>query len=744
MTDSNLTTSTTPQAASEEVQLGQIFTVFWRGRWIILLCTLLGAIGGYFYVQQRGTIWRAQSKVYVEKKGSTLGPESLLLGVGAKNYANTQAQVMVSSTVLDGALAAFHVEFPRPKLFDPGTIEPIWLLKELSVNVGRDDDIISVSLDSNHKQEACAIVRHVVEGYQKFQATKQKDSALDLHQQLMKDKGKYDKDFADAIDAQANYRKDHPGVGSESGALSILQDQWRAKNVALAQADDDFKSAEEVWNTAKGLKGNPTMLRQILPSLVGGADIRMAYPPNLQAMTGQILNLQRERANLLVQLQPDHPRVKTLDEAVAKLKKTIADQDKQFAQIFTESLRSRYEAAKTKRDQSEAEVAELEGEVFELDALEADYSKLLAEVDSSRNAMNSVYERLQMINVDTDAEPTFVHILHPADPATAEVASGKPMRLAAALLLGFFAGAGLAWLRGMMDQRIRTAEEVRKALELPILAIMPRVSRASKVDGDLTAIDRWDTSTQYAEAARSLRTAVYFGMPKGEGNVVQITSSDAADGKTTIAANLAIAMAKAGQRTLLIDADMRKPQQAKQFALDNNLGLATLLDSTTHKLTDVVQETDIPALHVMTSGPVPPNPTEMLNSPKFENLLADLSKHYDHVIVDSPPVLPVADARIIATRCRATVLTVRVDKSTRKRISAARDMLVGVGAKILGIALNDMPHGIGYGYGAGYGYYGRNSPYGTPVTEAPKVQNGNGTVTDTTVRTRRTPKGSKS
>ena len=218
-----------------------------------------------------------------------------------------------------------------------------------------------------------------------------------------------------------------------------------------------------------------------------------------------------------------------------------------------------------------------------------------------------------------------------------------------------------------------------------------------------TAVAKWDLDSHYAEAARSLRTAVYFGMVEGEGNLVQVTSPDAADGKTTVAANLAIAMAKAGQRTLLIDADLRKPRQAERFGLSEAKGLSTALSSDV-AVEKLVQQSGLEGLDVLTSGPIPANPAEVLGSARFASLLETLGKKYDRVIVDSPPVLPVTDARIIASRCNVTLMTLRVDKTTRKRAAAARDSLIGAGAKILGVALNDMPSGIGYGYGYGYGY----------------------------------------
>ena len=344
-----------------------------------------------------------------------------------------------------------------------------------------------------------------------------------------------------------------------------------------------------------------------------------------------------------------------------------------------------------------------EKQVYALDAFESDYKRLQTKIDRAKESLDSVHQRLRQINVD-DTDMTFVHVLDVAKPSTTEVASGQSLRLATGLIVGLLLGAVLAWIRGLIDQRIRTAEEVRFGLRMPILAILPRGKKGATKEGQ-TVLERWDLDSHYAEAARSLRTAVYFGMTQLQGNCVQVTSPDSGDGKTTIAANLAIAMAKAGQRTLLIDCDMRKPRQAERFGLDLSRGLTNVL-ADNMPLTDAIQGTAIPELHVLGSGPVPANPAELLNTPEMARLLDEVGKQYDRVIVDSPPILPVADARILASKCHASILALRVDKSTRRRAAAGRDALSAVGAKILGVALNDMPSGIGYGYGYGYGRYG--------------------------------------
>ncbi len=689
-------------ADGAELSLAQVGSIFWRGRWWIAACTALATLCGFLFVQRQGTIWRAQSRLFVQSaRGAVPGMEALF-GLGAKNYANTQAELLVSTEVLVEALQEFRGAHPRPDLFEPGTNEIAWLKKELDVRVGSDDDVISLGLDSAHKHEACAVVNEIVAAFEAFQTKMQRGSAEELRTALTAEEERRRTELEQATLARANYRAEHPEVGDEVGGLSVLAETWRKLSAELVDAENELRKTAAAWQTAQSLKADPTVLRQVLPTLLEHGGFQNLWPPSVTAIVQQVIQLQRERADLVVQLSAEHPRVVNLDVAIGELRAELTRQDALFAEAFVEGLRQAHLAADNKHRQLAEAVAAREERVNALGAVYARYDQLSGDVLRAEKALDAVYTQLAALRVGDgdDSGAGIVHVLDYAEPRTAEVASSKATRLAIAVLLGLLAGTGLAWLRGMLDQRIRSAEELRGALGLSVLAILPRRPRGS---GGESAVEAWGQHAASAEAARSLRTAIYFASPDGEARVTQITSPDTGDGKTTIAGDIAIAMAKAGQRTLLIDADMRRPRQAARFRLAGEDGLSTLLRDD-GDLQTAVQRSGIDRLDVLAAGPIPPDPAELLDSPRFAQLLRTAAERYDRVIVDSPPILPVADARIIAARCASAVLVVRVDKTTVKRAAAARDALLETDVRLLGIALNGMPRGIGYGYGAGYGY----------------------------------------
>jgi capsular exopolysaccharide synthesis family protein len=207
-----------------------------------------------------------------------------------------------------------------------------------------------------------------------------------------------------------------------------------------------------------------------------------------------------------------------------------------------------------------------------------------------------------------------------------------------------------------------------------------------------------------AEAYRTVRTAIFFGAPEERAKTILVTSPTPGDGKTTTTSNLAIAIAQAGQRVLLLDCDFRKPMQHRIFGIEDGMGLSDVI--TGHKtLNQTVKMTGTRGLYVLPAGPIPNNPSEILHGEMFARVLAKLAEKFDHIVIDSPPVVPVADARILSASADLTILGLRAQKSTRRVSLQAVESLRSVGGRILGAVVNDAPRRRGgYGYYS-YGYY---------------------------------------
>jgi capsular exopolysaccharide synthesis family protein len=241
-----------------------------------------------------------------------------------------------------------------------------------------------------------------------------------------------------------------------------------------------------------------------------------------------------------------------------------------------------------------------------------------------------------------------------------------------------------------MDDRFRTVAEMRAATGLPLLGIVPNLGNGSAALLGQQAL--LEPLSPAAESCRMIRTAIHYGGAKDGRRTLLITSASSGEGKSTLASNLAITLAQTGRRVLLIDADLRLPIQHKIFGAINSNGLTTLLQGGA-PLEEAIEPTEINGLELLPAGPLVRNPAEMLNSPVFSELLDTLYDRYDHVVIDSAPVVGLADSRIIAASCDATLLVLRAGVSTRRNAALARSGLHSVGAQLVGIVVNDTSEG---------------------------------------------------
>jgi capsular exopolysaccharide synthesis family protein len=286
--------------------------------------------------------------------------------------------------------------------------------------------------------------------------------------------------------------------------------------------------------------------------------------------------------------------------------------------------------------------------------------------------------------------------------------------------VGLLLGVGLAFLRDYLDDRIRTKEDLDAVLpEVPVLAIVPRLGTwKNRATTRLASVD--EPSSDVAEAYRSLRTSVQFRSLDRPLRVLQVTSAAAAEGKTTTVANLAVALARAGQRVAVIDGDLRRPRLHDFFGLRPDVGFTSVLLGDIDWRRALVPAKGVERLWVLPAGPIPPDPSEVLSGARAAELLEALADHVDVVILDSPPVLPVADASALATRVDGVLVVVNAGATSAKQLRRAIELLAQVDATVIGTALNGVRDTGAYGaYGYAYGY--RSSSARPSVSDAPSV-----------------------
>jgi capsular exopolysaccharide synthesis family protein len=348
------------------------------------------------------------------------------------------------------------------------------------------------------------------------------------------------------------------------------------------------------------------------------------------------------------------------------------------------------------------------------------YDRLMSEVTRQRKLFDLVVERLHEVNLTGDYAKTNVEVADAAQVPKEAVSPRKGRDAALSLLLGLFLGVGLAFVTEYMDDTVKTPEDMESKAGLPVLGFVPAIrgsdGSASKKFGDRGRISVMEPASSVTEAYRGIRTSLFFSAPAEETRVLVVTSGGAGDGKTTTAANLAIVIGQSGKRVLLIDADCRRPRMHDIFGLSNETGLSSVLVGGV-TLQDAVQQPldeqgkPVEAVDVLVAGPKTPNPAELLGSAAMRTLLAQARQQYDQVLIDTPPVLFVADACILAAASDGVVLVVKSAKNTRSLARRTREQLEGVNAHVLGGVLNDVRlTRLGYHY-SDYHHYGYSRYY---------------------------------
>ena len=673
--------------------------IIWRSRWIVLFATVVALGGAFAYLSKATPIYTSTSRIYVEQSGPRILEEAEGVMTQSKNYLYTQAELLKSTPILSSTLEKPGVQ--QMKIFHK-TDNPIVYLKKkgLDVSVGKKDDIISISSDSPERAEAAQLVNAVVDSYITYHASRKRSTAEEVLKILQKEKVERDTELAQKLKTMMDFKKNNIALAFENRSSNIILDGLDRLSEAKTQAQLQTIEAKSAYETTKLMVTDSTKLKQFVET-ERAKGIYISTANERTRLKTELKQLQFQLADLGRQVTPDHPSMQALQEKVGQLETELANIDREFAAAQLAITRQQYLAAKEKEEQITSDFEEQREQAIALNEQIAQYTILQSDWEQTKKLCDILYDRIKEINVTEDVGALNINILEAARPSDKPSSPKKDRYMAIALFLGLMLGCGLALLRDWVDQRLRTAEEISIVLGVPVLGVVPSMSRRQSIVARGQKVYR-DSSSRAAEAYRTIRTAVFFGVPKGEAKTILVTSPAAADGKTTLVSNLGIALAQAGQKTLILDADFRKPMQHKIFEVNHEeIGLSSVLAGTT-TLEEAIQPTKVKGLELLTCGPDVPNPSEILNSESFAKLLEDLSNTYDRVIIDSPPVMPVTDAQILAAVSDITLLVLRADKSNRKTSQHARDGLMSVGARILGAVVNDVSKHSRYGY---YGYY---------------------------------------
>ena len=452
---------------------------------------------------------------------------------------------------------------------------------------------------------------------------------------------------------------------------------------------------EETWRQAQANDVNS------LPQVMGDALI--------QSERTKLDELRATYQDKLATLKPAFPEMMALKNEIGETENDIHTQ----VERIKGSINSQYQAVVANEKALNDKLSELKAEALDLRSRSVTYTILMREVDTNRSLYDGVLQQYRELGVASDAGMSNVSVLDRAQLPGAPTSPSLQVNLMLALALGVAAAAGAVWLIEVLDDTFKTAEDVEERLGIPVLGVLPFYRDAAK---EKTAIAEIldDPSSPLSESYRSLRTAIQFSTSDGAPRSLLITSARPSEGKSTVALSLAANFAQLGMRVLLIDADLRNPSQHRMLNLENSVGLSNYLSGArpgadsgcADPVSRMVKQTSIPNLAAVITGPLPPNPAELLAGPRLGVLLTEATESFDIVIVDAPPIMGLADAPILSSVVDATMLVVEGAKTRRNVVRDGLRRLHFARARVVGGVLNKYhaKHAPHYGYGYGYGY----------------------------------------
>jgi capsular exopolysaccharide synthesis family protein len=724
--------------------------MLWKRRWLVLIVASLGGLAAYAWTLKQRPVYRADATIqYDPKPARPLGDEVADVGTpvvwwDSREFFATQNKIIASRSVAERVVRKLSLH-QNPDFWGiPAAQRSEWRGASIAESAQRVQDAITVSperetrivhifANDNDRKRATLLANSIAEAFiektmeDRLRATTGALEWLGEHLDGLKKQLETSElklhDFTEQHSNLAISLEDQQNIVARN--IQKISDELtdtKTKRIQLAARVEELKAAN---------KEDPMDVHAT--SVLGH--------PAIQTLRGRYRELLTERDGLVISFAEKHPKVLELDARLGTIKQQIrrevnaliaaAEIDLHEVQTVEQGLQSAFDQANRLG--------------IQLNLQEITYRRLERDRDNTAKLYGTLLERTAQTDLTRALSVTFVRVVDQALIPGAPISPRMPINLAVGVVLGLLLGIGLASLLEQLDRTVRTVEDA-EAAGVTILGVMPSISegvpvvtsvygRRKRRDapqqlGNRDLVVHTHPKSSAAECCRTIRTNLTFMSAETPRKTLVVTSASPREGKTTVSLSLAISLAQSGKRVLIVDTDLRKPRIHRTFEKPAARGVTTVLVGE-HSLEEAIQETGVPQVDMLAAGPVPPNPSELLHTAQFRELVVRLSRLYDQVIFDSPPLAAVTDAAIIAPQVDGVILVVHGRRTSREALRSALRQLRDANSQVVGGVLNDIDlaaHKNGYGsyyyYYHSEGYYQEEpkDPDGSPPPQRPIAQ----------------------
>ncbi|HEK86596.1 MAG TPA: polysaccharide biosynthesis tyrosine autokinase [Candidatus Aminicenantes bacterium] len=728
MNDNNIE----PQADEiGEIDLKKYLDILLRRRWTIISVTVIAVVISLLISLVTRPMYTAHGTVMIEKEPNILSFEDIFqIETFRDDYFQTQYKLLQSRSLAERTIDKLKLwektDFSgnRPltseELKDPRIKQKMIdrFLSRLEVKPVRMTRLVEVTFSAHDPALASECVNTLFDSFVDMNIETKSEATEQATEFLSQQINDLKKEISQKEQELQNYGQEKNIVILSDKETTIL-DKLNEVNKALTEAQIDRVRKEAYYNEIKN--ASPDFIPEALSN------------PLIQRLREDYLKLSREYAKMQEQFQPEYPEMQRLKAELD----TARDLLKNETENLVKAAYSEYQAALKKENSLRDLFERQKEEAFRMNSNAILYNSLKIEIENRKNLLESLLKRQSETGVSARLKGLRTSNIRVVDRADIPIRPSSPKKfrnLLLALFLGLFGGVGLALGMEYLDNSVKSVEDVERYSGLPTLGVVPAFGDNSGSYGHYYAYhssesrskrnksEKKDTKQQeevtnieltshfapesvFAESYRSLRTALLLSAPQGSLKMVMITSPLPGEGKSTTISNLAISLAQMGKKILLIDADLRRPNQHHNFNIKNNNGLTNYL-AMDLEIEKIIKPTMVPSLYLINSGPIPPNPAELLSSDKMSQLLSKVREQFDFILIDTPPILAVTDAQILGRLVDGLVLVIRAETTPREALQQARELIDLLKLKTFGVVVNylNLNH-RGYYYRHYYRHY---------------------------------------
>ena len=559
-----------------------------------------------------------------------------------------------------------------------------YINSNLNVSLKRNSMLIDASFTSPSRELSRDIVNTVADEFLKWGMDKRLQNSRSARAFLMKQINQSKIDLERSEEELNRFAK-HTGIVSLDTKLNSVYSQLEELNSALGQAKVELIAKEAVYNQA--VTDGPSYLPQVMKSQI------------ISNLKQENARMQSEYQNLAVTFHDDYPEVKAIKARMQSIEERIGYEEEKIYLAIKNEYMSSLKKAKSLQDSVNTQ----KKLAMELNERATQYKIMDREVQTNKAIYQSLLQRLKEIESMAGIDASNIYIV---DRAVLPLFPYKPKvlrNLMLAIIVGLFFGIGLAFFMEYLEDAITDPDQISERFNIPILGVVP-FSRNDNYPIEETFIS--DPKSAFSEALRTARVSIQLSGDDSHAKSFLLTSTSPEEGKTTLAVNLAMTFAGANEKVILIDADLRRPRVFKSLALGNggnSKGLSSYLAGIVSK--GYIFDTKVENLHVIPSGPIPPNPVELLASNRFKILMSHLGNHFDRIILDAPPFHGFADILVLSRQVGGVILVSGIGETSRDSLRHFKKELLNVQGTILGCIINKVKLSSRYGYHSYYKYY---------------------------------------